>query len=419
MDEAHLLQVQKLIAENPPKEFEGMQLEKAFTYPLLDFTSKSLIQELKVLFSPILKEHYQIAQKGTDGKIFLFGLSYSNRMDHLKKFENIVSLFSDSTEIIPKKGICFKNFLYIWKVPLWAKKYKPFFKTNGLYRYVAYLFFHSYCQLQEVKKFEKKIGKVNMFVSWCDVHLSDFIATQYFNHKGIPTATLQHAHFDIYDSIQKWAYINTPSKYFLCYGDYTAERAEKLGVPKEKLIPLGMPEQIGVQLPIEMKKSNTNIFGVSLSFITQKEENIALLQAADYLCNQYNLKCYIRPHPALDMKDYSEYIKRNMEIQSVQESMNQFIDKCDFVVLGTSDVYLTLISNLIPVFRYCQNQERDRFETMNWSTFNSVHQLIEYYELFLNNPQWMEKNLIVMRNKILAKGNPTENYFNFLSGFDN
>lgn len=414
MTENEMLEVQTYIKQNPPKEFDIDCIEKAFTYPLLAFDKKSILQELKMLFCPVLKQHYTIKKpEKPDGKMFLFGLSYADRADHMQKFDKVANLFPQSTKIIPQKGICIQNLFYMPKVFFWAKKYKKVFAQNGLNRYIAYLLFDAYCQRKAIQKFDRQI-QTKLFVCWCDVHFSDFIATQYFNKKNIPTATLQHGHFNIYSDMEKWAYINSPGKYFLCYGEYTASRAKCLGVKDGKMIALGMPEQIGMQLPKEMKTTDTKTFGVSLSFVSQQEENKTLLQLSGILCEKYGLKCCIRLHPSIKTEECNRYITSNMMI-CPKEPMDSFIQRCDFVILGTSDVYLTLISNLIPVFRYCNTKKQDRFEGVDWSTFSDPEEFFKLYNNFITDKNWMQENILAARQKISSKGNPTENYFNFLS----
>ena len=77
--------------------------------------------------------------------------------------------------------------------------------------------------------------------------------------------------------------------------------------------------------------------------------------------------------------------------------MDKFIERIEFVVLGLSNVYISMIMKLIPVFRMQLPNSSDQYSDINFSTFSDIEVFKELYTKFKNEPSFMEKNMIGAR----------------------
>lgn len=418
-NEEEYKKLQKDIQFYCPKELRAYDVGLAMTYPLLFSDTFTWAHRMKILWSPILKEHYAVTKAGKGNIICLFGASYTKRKDQRVKFEKVVSVIQGATVVEMQKNKMpnLRYLLQLWRVPCWIWNFRRMQCPWNLKLAIVYTLFDVYCQLQEIIRIEHTLPKrINSFVCWCDVHLSDFLPVQHFNQKGVKTVTLQHAHFNEHTLDGKLAYLNSPSRYFLCYGNYTKKIAESLGVPSEKMIPVGIPGEIGNSMTSEIECIENGQIGVILSFFSRREENICLLEYAKSLAERYHLICKIRPHPSLEMADYAPYIVSSfMVITPKEETMEMLFKSVSCIVLGSTDVFATCVLHLKPVFRLCIDKARDYYLGIEACRFENEEQFFALYTKSKEDNMWMKHQLLQIRSQLIAEGETKENYKRFFT----
>ena len=399
MNKDELLKIQNQINSLNLPEFNGINIGKALTYNILGFEPKNILYELKAIIAPFIKFRYKII-KNQGNIVFLWGSSTAKRKDHEIKFDNIANTVTDSTII---KDDCSQSFIInpflIFKLLKFLFICRKLSVKKIFARNIAYWLFFSYCQLEQFKSlYENYLKNKKLICVWCDVLPSDYIAVEFFKSKGIKTVTLQHAEFNPGLLEGNLAYTNSLSDYFICFGKHASKLAQTAGLTSDKLLEFGNPEFVGKKLPQKMDSKKTGFFGLSLSYIDFKEENINLLKIASLISEFTGLKCFIRQHPSLNMPDYSEFINnKDFEFKDKKESMDKFIERIEFVVLGLSNVYISMIMKLIPVFRMQLPNSSDQYSDINFSTFSDIEVFKELYTKFKNEPSFMEKNMIGAR----------------------
>lgn len=398
MNKEELLNIQNQINNLNLADFKGIDIGKALTYSILGFEHKNVVNELKAIVAPLVKNHYRIL-KNQGNVVFLWGLSTAKRKDHEEKFDSVANTIEDSCIIKADRSLNLTFYpLYLFKLLKFIFVCKKLNAEKRLCRYIAYWLFSLYCQLENLKTLYNHIKNKKLLCVWCDVMPSDYIAVEFFKSKGIKTATLQHGEYNPNSLEGNLAYMLSPSDYFICFGKHASRLAQIAGLKNEKLLELGNPEFVGKSLPQKMDNKKTGYFGLSLSYLDFKEENINLLKNAVLISEFTGLKCFIRQHPSLNMSDYSEYTHdKCFEFQDKKESMEKFIENVEFVVLGLSNVYISLIMKLIPVFRLQLPNKSDQYSDINWSTFSDIEEFKKLYNKFINEPSFMEQCMIEAR----------------------
>lgn len=415
--EADLRRLLQLVQLHRPPEFGEYDIANMLTYPLLTNGPRTLIQNLKELLSFCLKYRYAAEQAGSGAVWFWFGYSYHKRADHARTFRRVVSTAPDHMFIrVVGRKVPSRRLLSLWRPLRWLAAYRKAGLPEELAAFVVCNLFSAYCELQELNRLVRQHpDSCRAFVCWCDVHRSDSLPVQYFKMRGIPTVTLQHAHFPAAELSGRLAYTNSLSDYFLCYGAFTARTAESLGVRTGKMIPLGMPEQINAVLPRHSRSSGVSAFGVSLSFVLYSQENRQLLHVASLVAQKYNWDYIIRPHPSLDMEEYASFFRSDphARLQPAGLSLNDFAHSTQFVVLGQSNVQFSLLAELVPSFRYSASCAGDRFSSLDWNRFSSAEELFQLIDHYREDPAWMENEMIRSREQTMTQGDIRANYANF------
>ncbi len=399
-----------------PKEFQNYDIGRAMAYPIIYYEKRSIIYEWKAVLALIIKEYYAFDRIGDNGIILLYSSSYTKRKDHREKFEKIAKIIQSSSVISSHKnrGINFNNLIKLHKIAKWHMQMRSLDVDipKQLKRYIVYWLYGFYCELDEIKRLEKKLKiPAHTFASYCDVMPSDSILIQYFNNTKRNTVTFQHGSFNIKTLNGEIVYKYSMSKYFLCYGEYTRNQAIQIGINADKMIPVGPPEMIGQTITYEMQSVCTKKFGLILSFFEQKDENIELLKYALEFARDKGYRCMIRPHPSLDIKEYEEYMDfNNMFISPTAQNMDDFIKDLEFGIMGTTTVFSTFVTKLIPVFRYLHDWDKDLYEGIDWCLFRNKEELICLYNKMENDKAWLYKNLVSTRNCLIGKEDISKKY---------
>ena len=78
--------------------------------------------------------------------------------------------------------------------------------------------------------------------------------------------------------------------------------------------------------------------------------------------------------------------------------------------MGTTTVFSTFVTKLIPVFRYLHDWDKDLYEGIDWCLFRNKEELICLYNKMENDKAWLYKNLVSTRNCLIGKEDISKKY---------
>lgn len=345
------------------------------------------------------------------------------RKDYQDIYNKVKNTLSEPqySEIIVSDKKCFNikkvvNFIYIIKFTVKLKEIhkfgeKLYFAVN-LVRYKAIYDF----LVQNIDREYKFV------VTFCDAQPYENIAAQYFNIKGVETATLQHGYYLVKDDpdINCVVYDNFISDYLFCWGDFTIDEFKRVGIDRRRLINLGSPKYID----FEFKKVNDvigrktkKIFGVALegpSLLGYAEYNRELIMFANFLSHRIGYKYIIKRHPS-DRQEYDSCYKDKSFIGFDDSNIYEYIELVDFSIVFFSSVYFELNSLLSPVFRYVGDINL-KFGNNDFDTFKDKDELLYRYNIYTKNHEKWILNEYENGVYFMNKNEVASNYRDF---FDN
>ncbi len=124
-----------------------------------------------------------------------------------------------------------------------------------------------------------------------------------------------------------------------------------------------------------INKENKNTFGLALCGPTFVEQNKALFDYAKYIQEKYGFDLRIRLHPTLKLDDYKECFNSLKRYEISKESVKDFADSCNFVILGATNMSAELITYNTPTFRIISDGIADIYEGIEDFHFNNQEQL--------------------------------------------
>lgn len=198
-----------------------------------------------------------------------------------------------------------------------------------------------FIEIIKIMKITNLINKYTpkLVILHADMQPVENIISQFFNHKDIPTATLQHGLYIDYQSnpnINEVNYKNIVSRYFLAWGEETKELIQKYKLNVNVKV-LGNPLENNTIIKKE------KFFTVIFEHEGNKEFNFVLLIIARKISIQLNLELKIKLHPNNTFKDYK--IKRE-EIIKFDNIYNS-----SFVIGHTSSMLYQIMGKDIPIFK--------------------------------------------------------------------
>ena len=369
------------------------------------------VSVLKNLASVFLNSHIY-KESGSDyNAIFFFTPSYSGRIDHFNDFISVAScvgnpvIFNGNKQ---KKRINFSRIIGLFYWFIWLLEImKTGFGLNNSMQ-LCNIMLQAFYTLEEVKCFKFNKEKTKLAVTFCDVHPCDYLITQYFNELGIKTATLQHAVF--YHGTQWYCYRFSHSDYFFATNEYSKSEAKKSGY-------LGEVKVVGSMKAINMSNFNNNsnnkitknTFGVALCGPTFIEQNTTLLNYSKYIQATYGFGIKIRLHPTLKFDEYKEKFDLLKNVSISKESINEFADSCDFVILGATNMFAELITFNTAAFRVISDNVADIYDGIDDFYFKTPKELDELISI-ISDKENFQKALVRVKKYLSPEGNIKELY---------
>lgn len=412
--------------------FGNILIGDALTIDILYFFKEgknNIKEKLKYLLSFISmsvssKYEYSINRFGKpEDKTLLFYFShiYENRRDYVDSINKIKSLFSCRTELIGKgtsRKIRFRNLKLLVLAPIWLFQLISIdcsfrFKMRVLHELLAIKPWYDYiCREINPKKY-------SALIVYFDARSFDNIIVQYFKLNNIPTATLQHGHFVATPgniNISGIAFEGFISDKFLMWGEYSKNEAIKSGIDPKQIKTVGCPKYIGYSR--KLNRNQMNLFGVVLD--GQGNEfagtNIEMIEIANIFAKQKNMKYVIKPHPVSDMSAFMDYIDKEylFRITPKDETVVEYAESVDFSIVMGSSVYSELLYIGAVAFRFISNNTPDIYSGIDWGTMRNSDDLASLYELYKNNPKYVQDKVQQSANSLFEPGDTALNYKNVI-----
>lgn len=272
--------------------------------------------------------------------------------------------------------------------------------------------------------FQKTIGhiqykKYRLFVSFFDAEPDGAFMRELFRIHGVPTASLQHGQFVAWrenvleNSGVEFRCFN--SDYLLCWNKFTIDEALKHGIDKNKLALCGILGYIGTMMPPKCVPPHNQTFGVVLGHPIYEEENYKLIQAANILAKEKNLKYFLKLHPNYEENRFDNMVDSRYYVGNTPKGipMSEYAESVDFSLIGSSSVFTELVYISHDVIRYSDFSSKDKFRDINiGKIFHTPEEIVEVFNENENRDYSEE-----LFDYVCSVKNVTESYQNFLSHF--
>lgn len=235
---------------------------------------------------------------------------------------------------------------------------------------------------------EDKLKKIGVGVFQFDAMDVENLFSQFLQMRKIPTVTLQHGHFHHTEYITENIYHVSPpfegfvSDYFFSWGEYTDLEAEECGIDRKRIIDVGSLKNHSRNI---IRTPDSNIFAVILNGAFGFEENDNLLDWADKIYEQYNLKYIVRPHPGIDYNSltYDKHKGFTGVSDGNNESIPKMAEKVKFCLCGNSTVLTELIFIKASVIMLRPSFSIDTYSRIEGLAFSNENELNDILNLLL------------------------------------
>ncbi|GBO47345.1 hypothetical protein [Pectobacterium versatile] len=225
------------------------------------------------------------------------------------------------------------------------------------------------------------------YVSFCSSHINEAVIDLFFQRKSIPTFTLQHGLYFIFNNppIDAISYENIISKKIFCWGEYTKKEFLRYGIPKEKLIVAGYP---GLVKPLHLRDNEREEFRllILLSRYAFHKNNIKILTMVSDLKEKISgMKVFVKMHPSLKKSDYKALFDNYLFIECENKTISSLLETSyfDMTVSYNSTAYYDSYLNNCVSLRYVDRDFDGSISVMD-DSFNDSLTLLEKLEFFRN-----------------------------------
>lgn len=377
----------------------------------------------QILYNCLIDNYIYINETKPDSKILFFYSHIYYRNDHFNSFKNIANIIKNKDIVYPEKlhtqKINIKKFfIIIFFILNWNKSLKE--KSIGTNLRLLIL-----NELVELYKFHCIISKIktnkyNLLVTYYDASPLENMVVQYFKQNGVKTATLQHGMFVSrrpelkkidFEGIELSKSI---SDYFLAWNELTKAEAIKSGINEEKIKVLGIPKYANYKRKKVCKK-NRNEFGIILNVVDFDNQNIDLINYANQLAQEFDLKYKVKYHPSFKGNEYEQIIDEKFcnGIFEKTVTIADYINMVEFTLISNSSVFVELVYLKHLTYRLTYNDLSDKYRGITENTFNSKEQLFKnYYSRELG-----ERNMDLIFDYLCTCEDVGESYRNFFDDF--
>lgn len=317
------------------------------------------------------------------------GYINSGRESCINAFDTFCGLGQfDKVYQSPKKYV-FCNLDWFWLVfkyiPSWRETLKPINLTPSQKREIIVDLINFWYLQTSIGTL--KFTKYRLFVAFFDANPESAFLREMFRVHQVPTATLQHGQFVGYredvleNSGIEFRCFN--SDHFLVWNKFTIDEAIKHGIDLERMTLCGILGYIGTKRK-KCSAPQNNTFGVVLGHpVLGKEENLILIQAANILARERNLKYFLKLHPNYAENFFDNMADSKYYVGNIQKGipMMEYASMVDFSIIGGSSVFVELIYMGHDTIRFSNNDVKDKFRDIKiGKIFHHPDEIVAVYD---------------------------------------
>lgn len=362
-------------------------------------TFKIICSLFKCLF--IKRYHYNTyEERGSIPRILFIYNHLNKRKDLLESFLKVAECVSSTHRMIILLSNPFINIFLnsdlIKDIKLLNKWYTQLKKTKLCFREKINIITCLYkCYELEKNLNQIKNKDLSLIVVNYDSFFLDNFSVQYFQHKGIKTATLQHGvivtkreglenNIDFCGTEFK----NSIADYFLVWNQFTKKQAIMSGIKEIKIVVAGPIKCIKIN-KIMKERPEKRILGILLDGKFTEENNPNMIKIANQFCSQYNYKFILRYHPAYKGNEYDSIINHSFYIGNSSDDLNEFANQVDYILISNSTAYIELLYMNSKIIHFKCNPITDKYRDLNIPSFSNASELYG----FIKNKRYDNDNI--------------------------
>lgn len=398
------------------------KMKKAFAVPLsfsrIYKVKDKMSSQLKaILANSLRKPIYEFTKKENSQSLLFFGMGTSKRQDHLSGFEKVADI-AQPCDVQRPTGVHGKtSLLYFLQSALALIVSVPFALYNDWNPREWFYSVPHYIAAWHFKKFAKQVDftKYKLVVVFFDTDTCSNILVQLAKENGCKTATLMHGIYvapqikpttPFEDGVNFRGFV---SDYLLAWNEYDCDQAIKSGINKNKIVVVGSQKFIDIEAPKE--HNTTNIFGVILGW-DQDKANRRLIEIANDVAGRLGKTYYLKYHPIYKGDEYNSCVtKACMGNINEETSLQEYISKTDFSLVGNSAMFSELLYLNHPTYHLHLNDEFDGYSDCEEFCFATVGELVELIE------KKIDMQIDVSQEYITGPHDVRKRYENFFNMF--
>jgi hypothetical protein len=356
--------------------YKGYELDKILAVDLIALIYKKEKFNFKSLLRFVLRLKVEIPdQTGT----VLYSIGRYGRKDYYELLDYVriqaVGSLLDLSKIKPSMSINILNM--VKAVRIVNNTDLDFLNKLTLAAKVTY----TLNTIDYLEKRNQSEHNINSFCSFCSNLNEEAILDFYFKKRNIPTYTLQHGLWFIYEKypVDAIAYENLIADKLLSWGQYTIDEFIAFGVNKKQLLLAGYPKYAHALSRPKKKQGNLKVLVLFARKIHHKN-NLALI---DLLANtKVNLEVEFKLHPSLDRHKYSQLAEFNGFSMAPQGTINELLKTggYDFSISYNSTAYYDSYMNNCISLRYKDVDADNALEVLD-DGFSSGEELLHKLDL--------------------------------------
>ncbi|MFX1702576.1 hypothetical protein PV783_01415 [Chitinophaga sp. CC14] len=385
-------------------DFKGYSIDKIVALDLIMLVYSGVNFSFKSCLFAFVRLDFSMIKELPLAKVLSTMGRYNRRKDYYEIFEFINNKLGDVYPVDLndcKYSICFSGYNIVKAYRLIFKTPLPYLTTKEkLFLFVRVV--HYYNCINALEKFSLET-KYESYLAFSSVHPYEAIFTLYFQKRKVPTYSLQHGLYFIFQRdipIDALAYENFISDFHFCWGAYTRDEFVSYGIAADRLLIGGYPRKAHfVRKSSPIKCSRCIIFLARHKYAESNFKLINMLEEYKKKNRDDNVQLYFKLHPTLDASLYEEKVKDVGVILMDNLTLTELLqsDKFDFsLAINTAAYYESYIYG-VPSLRFSD----DSFENgigVRDDIFTSVEEL----SMQIKNLRQMD-NLAIYNNEVEQK----------------
>lgn len=238
--------------------------------------------------------------------------------------------------------------------------------------------------LNVICSLEKVDVNFDKYCAFSSVHPLEAILSYYFQKRHIPTYSLQHGLYFIFEKnilFDSILYENFLSDYHFCWGQYSADELKKYGISENSLLVGGYPRKVErKKIPQTLNKAECILLLARKEF---DETNMELLKILETFSKENNINITLKLHPSLSLDKYTAVAKANKwKIIDMNITLKEIFSSTEYgwsIAINTAAYYEAYL-HYIPCLRYNDQSFEDSLGVFadTFYTYGELNQKLEH-----------------------------------------